>query len=53
MAKLRGVLTEQWQDWVPIGQNGKIEIRISHSGRNDKTQNIPWLKQISETYLGK
>ena len=36
MAKLRTVVTEQWQNWSFDRSNGKTEVGVGHSGRNDK-----------------
>lgn len=36
MAKLKSVVTEQGQDWSFDRSNGKTEIGVGHSGRNDK-----------------
>ena len=36
MAKLRVVVTEQWQNWSFDQSNSKTEIGVGHSGNNDK-----------------
>jgi hypothetical protein len=36
VAILMSIVTQQWQDWGFDRSNGKTEIQLGHSGRNNE-----------------